>query len=58
MVYEKIEKLAQIFEKEGGIVGGESKPVDDGTKGPKSSSKPGNNNNLLPNGLIRSIISC
>ena len=36
-----VEKPAEICEKEGGIVGAESKPVNDGTKRPKSSSKSG-----------------
>ena len=37
----KVEKLAQVFEKEGGIGGGALvKPVDDRTKCPLSSSKP------------------
>ena len=36
MGFEKVvEKLAKIYENEGGMVGGESKPADDRTKGPK-----------------------
>ena len=42
MGFEKVvEKLAKIYENEGGIVGAEPKPVNDGTKRPKSSSKSG-----------------
>ena len=38
-----VEKLAKIYENEGGMVGGESKPVDDGTKCPTSNSKSNTN---------------
>ena len=40
MGFEKVVgRLAQVFEKEGGIGGAEAKPVDDRTKRPLSSSK-------------------
>ena len=48
MVYGKVEKLAQVYENEGGIVGAGSEPVDDGTKRPKSNSKSGTIIPLLP----------
>ena len=39
MVYERVEKLAQSCENEGGMVGAGSKPVVDVTKGQTSHSK-------------------